>query len=167
MDPISIVSASAGLVVTCYKLTSAIYSFVDKTQTVDTAVRVLGIEIESLSHVLRSISTSFSDPSLAKAAVSTQTGHEAQHWENVERSMRDCKDTLERLQQVLENVNKGDSGFLWRPKKAIKLNMKAERIALLKQEIAAYRHTMQLSLQLITVYVSLAVPFCVVAYLTV
>jgi hypothetical protein len=128
---------------------------------------VLGIEIESLSHVLRSINTSFSDPSLAKVALNAHTGHEAQHWENVRQSMRDCKETLERLEQVLEKVNKGDSGFLWRPKKTIKLNMKMETIALLKQEIAAYRQTMQLSLQLITVYVSPTSPVTVVTYITV
>jgi len=154
MDPITIVSTSAALAVTCVKLSGYIYTIVDKVRTVDNAVRVLGVEIESLSHVLRAISTKFDDQSLAKAALSTQTGHEVQHWENVRRSMGDCKETLARLERVFEKLNKGDSlsGFLWRPsKKTIKFNMKAETISLLKQEIECYRQTMQLSLQLISV----------------
>jgi hypothetical protein len=154
MDPITIVSTSAALAVSCVKLSGYIYTIVDKVRTVDNAVRVLGVEIESLSHVLRAISTSFDDQSLAKGALSAQTGHEVQHWENVQRSMGDCKETLTRLERVFEKLNKGDSlsGFLWRPsKKTIKFNMKAETISLLKQEIECYRQTMQLSLQLISV----------------
>jgi len=147
------VSTSAALAVTCIRLSGYIYTVVDKIRMVDNAVRVLGVEIESLAHVLRSISTSFGDQLLAKAVLSAQTGHELQHWENVRRSMGDCKETLERLERVFEKLNKGDSlsGFLWRPsKKMIKFNMKTETIALLKQEIECYRQTMQLSFQLIS-----------------
>ena len=127
------------------------------------------VEIESLSHVLRGIRTSFGDQLLAKTTLSAQTGYELQHWENVSRSMRDCQETLERLERVVVKLNKGDNlnGFLWRPtKKMIKMSMKTETITLLKQEIACYRQTMHLSLQLISVYVSLAIPFCVVIYIT-
>jgi hypothetical protein len=154
LEPLSIVVASAGLVDTCVKLTGHIYTFVNKNQNIDTATSVLGIEIDSLSRVLRSITTSFNDPTLAATALKSQTGHEAQHWENVRRSMDDCKVTLAELERILVKVNKTDGGFLRRPKKVMKLAMKEQNIALFKQQIAAYRQTMQLSLQLITVYAS-------------
>jgi hypothetical protein len=152
MDPISIIAASGSLVTTCYKLTGYIYTFINKNQLVDTAAGVLGLEIESLSRVLCAINTSFGDPSLANAALASQTGHEAQHWENVKQSMKDCKETLERLEGILQDINKVDTKFFRRPWKVLKLGMKEEVISLFKQQIAAYRNTMQLSLQLITVY---------------
>jgi hypothetical protein len=136
---------------------------VTNANNVDTAITTLGVEVNSLSQVLSSIHDSFSDSSLANAALSSQTGHEAQHWRNVQRSMDDCKDTLENLVRVLENVRRGSGGFLARAKSQISFKMSSAEITSLKQQIAAYRQTMQLSLQLITVYASLsAAAYCIV-----
>jgi hypothetical protein len=152
MDPLSITAASASLVASCFKLSEYLYKFINKNVLVNKTVGVLGREIDLLSQVLCAINTSFDDPILAKAVLTSQTGHEAQHWANVKRSMIDCKDTLDGLEQVLLDVNKVDGKSFWRPRKVIKLGMKDELISLFKQQIAAYRQTMQLSLQLITVY---------------
>jgi hypothetical protein len=136
---------------------------VTNANNVDTAITTLGVEVNSLSQVLSSIHDSFSDSSLANAALSSQTGHEAQHWRNVERSMDDCKGTLENLVRVLEDVKRGSGGFLARARSQISLKMSSAEITSLKQQIAAYRQTMQLSLQLITVYTSLsAAAYCLV-----
>jgi hypothetical protein len=152
MDPLSIAAGSATLVGSCAKLSLAIINFVNKSQNVDTAVRVLGIEIDSLSSVLSSISLKFSDSSLAAAALDPETGHEP-HWRNVRRSMDDCGETLGGLQRILDAVKQSESRFLRRVRKQITLEFKSGEISLLKQQIAAYRQTMQLSLQMITVYI--------------
>jgi hypothetical protein len=149
MDPISIATTSATLVSTCTKL----WGYINKIQNVDTTVQVLQLEITSLSQVLGSIGSSFNDPTLAKAALEKQTGHEAQHWQLVKRSMEDCKGTLASLERILEGVTKVSGGLFRRPKTQIKLDMKAVEIALFQQRLTAYRQTMQLSLQMITVYV--------------
>jgi hypothetical protein len=164
MDPISIIAASATLVRLCATTSGYIFTFVTNANNVDTAITTLGVEVTSLSQVLSSIHDSFSDSSLANAALSSQTGHEAQHWINVQRSMDDCKDTLENLVRVLENVRRGSGGFLARALRSqISFKMSSAEIASLKQQIAAYRQTMQLSLQLITVHTSLsAAAYCVV-----
>lgn len=151
MDPLSIAASSAGLVGTCATLMAFIYTYISKTNNVDSAVQVLQLEINSLSQVLSSIGTSFSDPILAKAALKAQTGHEAQHWQHVKRSMEDCKGTLVSLERILRGVTKVSGGFLRRPKTQIKLDMKSVEIAFLQQRVTAYRQTMQLSLQMITV----------------
>jgi hypothetical protein len=154
MDPISVATASVHLVGACAKLSGYIYSFIQKTQTVDTAVRVLDIEINSLSQVLGSIATSFSDPLVASVALEVQTGHEGQYWQNVKRSMDDCKGTLGSLEQVLEKVGKPDGGgFLRRARKQVNFSLSSHEIDLLRQEIAAYRQTMQIALQMISVSV--------------
>lgn len=151
MGPLSITATSAGLVGTCATLTAFIYTYISKTYNVDSAVQVLQLEINSLSQVLSSIGTSFSDPILAKAALEAQTGHEAQHLQHVKRSMEDCKGTLASLERILGGVTKVSRGFLRRPKTQIKLDVKSVEITFLQQRVTAYRQTMQLSLQMITV----------------
>jgi hypothetical protein len=152
MDPISIITASATLVRLCATTSGYIFTFVTNARNVDTAITTLGVEIHSLSQVLGSINDSFNDSSLASSALSSQTGHEAQHWRNVQRSMDDCKNTLENLVRVLENVRRGSGSFLARARSQVSFGMSSAEITSLKQQIAAYRQTMQLSLQLITVY---------------
>jgi len=155
MDPISILTTSAALAGTCVK----IYTYIKSIQGVDNDIRVLGTEVDQLSIVLDSISESFKDPLLAHSALESQTGHEAQHWRNVFRSLNDCKETLTTLEEILETMKSKVSGFLRRPKSRIKLDMNSGEISLCKQQIAAYRRTMQLSLQLITVYVLPTIQF--------
>jgi len=152
MDPFSIVTTSATLVDRCAKLTEYLYKYVKKIQNVDTAVQVLQLEITTLQRVLGSIGTSFSDPAMAQVALETLTGHEAQHWENVKRSMEDCEVTLTDLDKILENVTNVGDGFFRRAKTQVKLDMKSTKMTLLKQQVTAYRQTMQLSLQMLTVY---------------
>jgi hypothetical protein len=116
MEPISIATAAVHLVGACGKLSGYIYTFVKQSQMVDTTVHVLDIEVKSLSDILGSIATSFSDPLVASVALESQTGHEGRFWKTVKRSMDDCKGTLAKLERILENVGKRESGgFLGAP----------------------------------------------------
>jgi hypothetical protein len=89
---------------------------------------------------------------VASIALEAQTGHEGQYWQTVKKSMDDCKGTLASLEQILERVGKSEAGnFLRRSYKQLKLSMDLQEIDLLKQQVGAYRQTMQLALQMITV----------------
>ena len=151
MDPLSIATASASLAGFCLALSTVIQNFIDKSQYVEITVQVLRVEINALSQVLTSISVHFNDHSLAETALDSQTGHDAQHWKNFEGLMDDCKETLAALEHALERMAK-KSWSLARPVKQFKLEQRSGEMELLKQQIAAYRQTMSLSLQLITVY---------------
>lgn len=153
MDPRSIAAASASLVGSCLTISNYIYTFVNNSELVDTAVRLLGIEIDSLQKVLASISSSFNDPLIAKVAFETQNDHEIQHGKNVKRSMDDCKETLKRLEEIWKGVSGSSPHFVGPPRNAIKVESEMSEIALLKEQIVAYRRTMHLSLQVFTVYV--------------
>jgi serine/threonine protein kinase len=59
MDPLSIAASSLFLVHFCGTLSKQIADFVGKLQHVSTAVKVLGIEIDSHSEILRNISVGF------------------------------------------------------------------------------------------------------------
>lgn len=152
MDPVSIITISAALLRLCATASGYIFTFVSNARNVDTAITTIGVEVNSLSQVLSSINDSFSDGILANAALSSQTGHETQHWRNVRQSMEDCKNTLESLIRILENVRGGTRGFLARARNQISFGMNSAEITLLKQRITAYRQTLQLSLQIITVH---------------
>ena len=155
MDPFTIATTAASIVGICAKLSNTIFIYIQNTLVVDTAVDALRIEIDSLAHVLDTLGSSFKDASLAERALELQTGYEGEHWRHVKRSMDDCKVTLDNLQRILDRVNKVEvRGIMRRPIKKFKLDINSGDIELLKQHIAAYRRTMQLSLQLITVYVS-------------
>jgi hypothetical protein len=150
MDPISIAAASAGMVISCGKITRCIYTFLGKAQNVDTTIQALAIEVDALSRVLGSVSSNFYDPSLSVITFRSQTGHEAEYWQNVMRSIDDCKETLAILEQIASTLDKSGSGFFLRIKKQIKMDLKSGEIESLRQKISAYRQALSLSLQLIT-----------------
>lgn len=106
IDPISIVAASTNLISFCAKLSD----YINHIQNVHTTVEVLNIEINSLAQVLISISTNFSDPSLAQTTLEKQIDHEGKHWHNLRYSMDDCKRTLDNLTRTLEYLN-SEGGF--------------------------------------------------------
>jgi|SRR5947207_10266534 len=148
MDPLSIVVASESLVGSCGKLSGYI-TWLNKTH-VDTTISVLRVEIDSLAHVFGSIGTNFgtrSQASLSKL--------EERHWRNVRQSMNDCKETLEKLNELLQPVIKLKRGgiFLKKSVKVVELDLNPNEIAILQQQIMAYRKTMEISLQFMTLYV--------------
>jgi len=153
-EPISIAVTAATLVATCAKCTAYIWNLTNQVRMVDTTITTLGVEITSLSQVLENIRMSFNDPNIKEKVLAPQTGHELEHWKSVQRSMNDCRETLEKMQGIFEGLGATRTrfGIALKPKKLIKLNMKDQDIMLLKQQITAYRQTMQLSFQLITVY---------------
>jgi hypothetical protein len=108
-QPLSIVTASAGLVVTCLKLSGYIDGAISKLKLADASVRVIGIEIDSLSKVLDTIMDSFRNSAMAEAALQQEAGY--QHWKNVKRSLKDCGATLKRLEEIFETLNQSDMAF--------------------------------------------------------
>jgi hypothetical protein len=148
LEPISIAITATQLVETCTK----IYQIVNQTLHVDASIGVLGVEVNSLCEVLNAMHESFNDPSLA--TIDMQTGHEAQHWRNVKRSLHDCTGTLKCLGEILDGLKRSGGRFLPGPRKQMNLELKLREIGVLKQQVTSYRQTMQLSMQLLTVYVS-------------
>lgn len=147
MEPLSIVTASGGLL----RLCTTILTYAQKVRTVDDAVRALEIEINEFSKTINSFTMSLTGPFRNRAASNPSTGYEAQHWKNIEKSLNDCKVPLERLVVILKDIQIDDR-FLKGPRTLIRLEGKSLEITALKQEIEAYRKTLQFSLQWIAVY---------------
>jgi hypothetical protein len=153
MDPATIIGVTTAVVRLCATVSGHIFTFVSNAKNVDEAITTLGVEINALSEVLRSISDSLRDKTLVNAISNSRTGHEAQHWRNVKRSLNDCKNMLERMVRVMDGVSpRRTGGFFSRAKTQINFGMRMVEVTSLKQQVTAYRQTLQLSLQLITVY---------------
>ena len=148
IDPITIATAASGLATACGKL----FTLINNLFLVDESVRVLIIEIESLSTVLIAIGNTFNDPAQAGDALSSQTAQ--RHWQNVQRMLENCRETLREFQWIVDNISRSDSRTLRRPAKLISLASRSPQLALIQQKLAAYREMLNMSLQMVTLYVS-------------
>jgi hypothetical protein len=148
MDPFSIATTTLGLLGGCGKVTAYIFQYVQNCQAIDQHVEALGIEVDGLSQVLRNFHDAFS----TSRSVHGGTEKEGGQWRIVKSSMENCQRTLDKLERLLEGVNKTETGGIFRrPVKKFKLDLKTPDIENFKQQIATYTRTVQLSLQLITV----------------
>jgi len=133
-----------GLVKRCADLSNSIQTLIRLKELKDREIQGLFREVDSLSQVLYSVSTM---EELITIDAMRDPG-QGEQWNNLSRSMKDCEETLLELAQLLDVLRRSKSGLFGR----VKWEAKANDISLLRQEISAYRQTMSLSLQLITVY---------------
>lgn len=145
MDPLSIATVSSDLVQLCAKTTGSLNTLASKTSNSEPSIKELAVELEFLSQILNSIRHNFNDRSLAAAVLDSQTGNQ-EHWQNVQRSMEDCKRTLKSLEGRLDNVVRANERLFPRKRTLIKLT--SGEVVSMKEQIEAYREAMQLSLQL-------------------
>ena len=151
MDPLSIATGSASLVVLCVKTSASLYSWIDDTRQVDSNVAALCDEILALSRVLDAISkTCKRNPQIA----APRTG-DGSLWISVKASLDDCTATLEKMSLMLDEVQKGEfmgRGFLRRPTKQIKFSSKTKDIVVYKQRVQSYNSAMQSALHMINLF---------------
>jgi Fungal N-terminal domain of STAND proteins len=147
MDPLSIAAASVGLVTFCGQIVGTLSQFVDDSKRVDGTVKTFSDEIASLAGVLNSIAVTFRDPLIA--SLTALTGHEGQHWRDVQRSLGDCRHSLGRLAIILERIKASEYDILRRARKQFKLNMSSGEIEVLRRQILWFTQTMQISFQMI------------------
>jgi hypothetical protein len=133
-----------------------IFTFVDDTRMVDSSVSNLLHEILGLSQVSEAISQTWTQHPKIVAA---EAGNNGNLWASVKATIDDCKSTLGKLDTKLDEVQNGGffgRGFLRKPTKLVKLNMKMKDILLFKQQVHSYNNAMQSALQMINVYVFLS-----------
>jgi hypothetical protein len=152
MEPHSrLATSSTLLVIACTKVLGCMSMFGDKSQSLDTAVRVLEFELNSLSHVSRSLSESRYPPYSTKV-FSSHSGRERYYWQTVKEAIDECTGTLTHLAQIFDKaVEKCGAGssWLWGSKRP-KLSLSSSDLDCFKQQVEAYRQTMQLAIHMIT-----------------
>ena len=143
-DPLSITTGILGLLGTCIKVGSALKDFYDGASFADAKVKGLLTDVESFAQVLRLMKDTFEQEQIQISIPST--GHIGNHWENLSASIQDGQNTLVRLQETLDKVNKSVS-VLDGARKHLRLKGASEEIGIFQLQIRSYRDTLQLSLQ--------------------
>src|SRR5271170_7981635 len=142
---LDLVSSSVRLVQTCIDLAH----YLQKIENVDSTIAVLNKEISDLSMVLSKIGDSVRD--IGSSVITLRTGQ--RHWEDVAMSMNDCQETLQNLERLIMPPKRILlTGFLRRAREQVLLDWNSHDIQLLQRQVASCRQTMELSLQMITVY---------------
>lgn len=149
-DPLSIAASAVTLVQLCTYVAKSTYKFAQETKHIEESVGVLGEEIEALKKILVGIAQTFSNPIIA---TNLESGVGKQHFLHVKMSLEDCKSTLERLDQIVQQVDAIDGRFFRLVKKRLKMYSKSEEIRSLQKRVEFIRKTMNISLQMITWYV--------------
>lgn len=152
MDPLSIATGAIALVGTC----TAILTFLEDKRNVNQKIASLCDEIAGLTKVLKSLETLAREPSLRRTNHETSNLHPAEdvgNWEMVNTTLEECKGTLDRLEQVLENLRSviNVPGIVQLPIRALKFQIKNGDITQYKAQIEGYLRLIQICLQLITV----------------
>lgn len=149
-DPLSIAASAVTLVQLCTSVATSIYNFARETKHIEESVGALGEEIEGLRKILVGIARTFSNPIIA---TNLEEGIGKEHFLHVKVSLEDCKNTLERLNRIVRQVDAIDGSFWRLVKKRLKMYTKSEEIRLLQRRVEFIRQTMNISLQMITWYV--------------
>lgn len=156
MDPISIAAAAAGLTTGCAVIINTIHTWVNETVDVDENVSELCGEVTTLSRVLESVSNAATQ---VPRMVVTEIDPENSLWASVRNTLDDISHTIEKLNQLLVDVQKTTPvfglGFLRKPKKQLRLSLRSRDIATYKDRIQSYNTAMTSALQMINVCVTL------------
>jgi hypothetical protein len=159
MDPLSIAAASAGLAVTCVKITGVLYTWIDDARNVDATVSGFCEEILALSRTLEALSAAWKQNPSIEAAQAAGDGH---LWRSVKMTLDDCKATLGKLDKKLDEVRGSNSlgmRIFGRVNRQIRLSLRAADVAVYRQRVQYYSGAMQLALQMISVYSHCLLPF--------
>jgi hypothetical protein len=148
-DPLSIFSATTATISICRD----VLRFVNSIRTADESFQSLRKQTQSLSEVLDSLQANFRQPLVKQKIKSSQDGHqryghEGTYWRSVKQSMDDCRETLQKLERILNPSKR--RGIIARMFRGARLVMKKDEIDKYWQEITFYRETMKFVLQWIT-----------------
>jgi hypothetical protein len=153
MDPLSIAAGAAGLASGCGAIIETIYTWIDDTVDVDENVAGLYEEVSALARVLNSVSNaSISAPRVVIAEIDPDESL----WITVKATLGDIRSTLDKLNQLVADVQKSSGvfsrGFLRKPTKQLKFSMRLKDITMYKDRIKSYNTAMTGALQMINVY---------------
>lgn len=118
----------------------------------DESVKVLDVEIETLSSVLQSFSEKFNESSMNSLTKDVRTGLERNYWDRVKDLLKECEHTLRTLRSILQEVKGSADWFLTKGWVTLKLKGRSAEIGRHQRVLRAYVISLQFSLQVLTLY---------------
>lgn len=140
----------------CGALSGSLYSLIEDAEAADESLGGIRSEVNSIAVALGSLKQNFSDPLLSAVISNPLDTSLRLHCNNVGVCLVNCTTAVQRLDTILRSVAYCEGRYLINPDTGVRLDIKSGEIALLKQQVAASRQTINLTLSLIAVYSSYA-----------
>jgi Fungal N-terminal domain of STAND proteins len=155
MDPVSILSlisgaGSVGRLV--FQSGESLYTFIERTRDVDQSIRSLHRETVGLGQTITAIQDALQQPAIKNHQTVTQDY--ALVWATLDNSIRDCEDTARTMKQKFQSAQPARNSVLSQAWRQYRLSLKEGEIRGLKSQIHTHASRLQLSMQMISVYVS-------------
>lgn len=151
MDPVSIAAAAGSIILCCGQITFILTQWIGRLKTIDERIQTFINEIQSLSATHDALQKSLQQPAMVAAARSAEQNAGAGLWKQVQRSLNDCKTTIEQLKKVLNDINPNSGGLFRRPVQTFKERLVSGDVAELRQRLVLFNSTLSLPLQMINV----------------
>jgi hypothetical protein len=150
MDPLSIVSASAGILGACIKSATAIHDFISNTKNVDGTIQSLHHDVTSLQAILENICGVLKYPNAKEAITRSCEEYSGNLWSQTKKVLDTCEVTLSRLDKIFEKLGKMKKGTILQPWRQIQFQLKAGEIEVHQQHIRSQRGMLQVILASVT-----------------
>ena len=145
MDPITIAS-TAGVVAktakSAWDIGETLYTFTQNTRTVDETIRALQSEIKSFGDacsLLQSVLGGLKDADKMGIAAPGEN-----FWDNLERATQEYERTVDQLRVVVKDLNGKKEHFALQGWKQLKLNMRRDEIAAIRDRIRSHLSSVQM-----------------------
>ncbi|GAB1321001.1 aldehyde dehydrogenase 3, member A2 [Madurella fahalii] len=154
MDPFSISTGVLAFTSVSIKVLMGLKQFKDSVKEANTSINALISDISGLRRVLHSMEETFQD--IEDEQVLRQTGHIGTHWQNLHQCLNDGHNALSEFDTMLVELNKSVK-VLDEARREIRIQSAATRIALFRQQVQAYKDTLQMCLQTIILWNSVSI----------
>ncbi len=155
MDPLTVSTAVLAFLSVSIKVCVGLRQFRGGAVEADTTINALMGDLGALRRVLESMETTFAEAGVDDDAVVRQTGHIGSHWRSLADALNDGHAALADFDELLQALNK-QVRVLDEPRRKLRVQSAATKIALFRQQIQAYKDTLQLSLQTIILWNSVS-----------
>ncbi|RYP90411.1 hypothetical protein DL770_003443 [Monosporascus sp. CRB-9-2] len=154
MDPLTISTAVLAFLSISIKVCVGLKQLKNEAKDAGITINALVTDIGGLRHVLQSMEKTFQD--VDDDQVLKETGHIGSHWQNLNQCLNDGHAALTEFDEMLLELNKSVR-VLDQARRQLRLQTAATRITQFRQQVQAYKDTLQLSLQTIILWNSVAV----------
>jgi hypothetical protein len=146
MDLLSIASAAAAITVSCVKLGTFLYGWIEEIRDVDGTVKVFMAEVNALSAVLDAVKFCSQGAAVTDSA---QREDSKALWVLVQKTLEDCSAVIDQLDCLVADIqSKRRLGQLITN---FVLNLKSDKITLIRQQIQSSTNVLQIAMQTISV----------------
>jgi len=144
-------SVSLALITLCGKVLQGIADYVRNVQNVDRRIEELNLEVETLKSALQRICRK--ENRSEEIATRPSTGmpeplNQSEYWKKLHDALGHCRSALLKLEKLLQEIGRGGIPILRRANLQHRLSNKLQDIDGLRVQIAAYRKSVQLALEI-------------------